>query len=64
MLYNEMTKQMRGPESNIMHCKDTLDVFVDVFVYKLDYSVDVMSNRDYQPFPLLEKQSAGTVCRS
>ena len=59
-LYNESYKRMQGPESNVMQCKDALDAFSR----KLDYRVQKMSNGELHHFPLLLKQSAGTVCAS
>ncbi|XP_060788693.1 SCAN domain-containing protein 3-like [Neoarius graeffei] len=56
-LYNETNKRMQGPESNIVHCKDALDAYV----CKLNYRVEKMSSGELQHFPLLQKQSAGTV---
>lgn len=56
-LYNETNKRMQGPESNVMQCKDALDAFVR----KLEYRVGKMSKGELQQFPLLMKQSGGTV---
>lgn len=56
-LYNETNKRMQGPETNIVHCKDALDAYVR----KLNYREEKMSKGELQHFPLLQKQSAGTV---
>lgn len=59
-LYNETNKRMQGPESNIVQCKDALNAFVR----KLEYRSGKMSQGDLLQFPLLMKQSGGTVCAS
>ena len=51
---------MQGPGSNVMQCKDALDAFVR----KLEYRAAKMSTGDLQHFPLLLKQSDGTVSAS
>ena len=59
-LCNETNKWMKGPESSVIQCKDALDAFVCT----LDYRLEKMWNGEVQHFPLLLKQSAGTVFAS